>query len=459
MTIPRLEGIGDVVQQDLPQVADAIHDVVDPNWKFNQAMKMLFLQKPELMQKFVDIEHANPGTLKAFGFNERGTDLLSGMQESFPALRERTVRPQAEAALRNPATARAVGTEIATGHTPGENAGDALKELLDSGGLAILNGPNGVHDFQEALRHRLGLQTPLEEQMQGLSAEALAASEKPVTLTGTDGRPVTKKLGDLGLPEILGALRNGQLDNATVTGGLENPKTKGLLAAALRQMEAENHLRMSSFYGVQDDIERTKISRALQMFDASGQVGSADAWYQLANPGQHMPGSNHVVTPLELKQVQEASRNEQVQRRIGQLNDANKALDQLMNKDWATQKTPEGRQGVVDRINEQLAVSDPTKMAVIDDPFIGAPRIKFVLRTDGTTPTDPPVLGAPVTPVANTVDENSLSPAAKTALTRWRALRQQKPQGYQNTISTELNRIKAANPVLGTTLEQALGTE
>src|SRR5688572_26434419 len=216
MIIPMLPGVGDVVAQKLPGVVKAIQDIIDPNREFNQAMRMVFIQKPELMQKLVDVEAANPGTLRAFGFNERGTDLLSGMQESVEGLRARQTRPEVEEALRNPSTRRTAAAQQVTGMTPGQQASDQLGEWFSQGGLELLQ--SDPEAALEAIRARFNVQDPLERRANAATEEALAAVEVPITINGAE-----TKLTEMGLPQWEQAIRSGALSNIQLSGALEDP--------------------------------------------------------------------------------------------------------------------------------------------------------------------------------------------------------------------------------------------
>jgi len=140
MTVPRLLTTQEDIGNSLAQLAEGVAGVVAPNRKFNQEIKALFIQKPELMQKFVDIEKSNPGTLKAFGFNDAATDLLSRMQESIPGLVTRETQPRVQEALKDPSSriSQTATTQAAVGATPGSIAGDTLNEVLGKGFTQLL---------------------------------------------------------------------------------------------------------------------------------------------------------------------------------------------------------------------------------------------------------------------------------------------------------------------------------
>lgn len=446
MTLPRLMGIGDVVQESLPQLADAVGDIVDPNRKFNQAMRMLFIQKPELMQKFVDVEKANPGTLKAFGFNQRGTDLLSGMQESLGAMRDRTTRPDVAAALQDPANRRTVATEQATGHTPGQLAADQIGEWFSTGGLQLFQ--SDPQAAMEALQSKFGMQNPLERRVQGLTGDALNAVEAPVmTQTGN------KKMTDMGLPDWSSALRGGQLSNAQLSGALLDPRTKGMATLALKQFENEQELRQRSYYGVQDDIQREKLRRAAMMYDASGQIGSIDAWYEVANPGQRAPGSTRPVTDVERTAVQEASKTERMRSTLGTLRNIDTTRKTAL-AEIAAAHSSDVRDAAIARLNETLVATDPNIEAYWNDtPWFsgGSDRLSYRNRVTGQA------VAAP-TAIDTSGPRAPLTGDAQTALTRFRALRARNAAGDNETVTRELGRIKAQNPTLGAQIEAELGT-
>ena len=450
MTIPMLHGIGDSIAENLPQVADAIGDIVDPNRKFNQAMRMLFIQKPELMQKFVDIEKANPGTLKAFGFNQRGTDLLSGMQESLPALKDRTTRPATEAALANPNNQRVVATEQATGHTPGEISADNISEWFNNGGLQLLqtDPQSGI----EALRAKYGVQTSIERRLEGATGAALDAVETPI-----EG----KKLVDFGLPDWRRALSSGTLNSQQLSGALVDPRSKGMATMALREQEARISQSLNSFYGIQDDLERERLRRAAQMYDASGQVGSIDAWYEVANPGQHAPQSNHVVTADERAAVLQASKDERNAQLINRYRTADTTFRTAV-ADVGKAQNREQREAAIQNINNTLAVTHPDIEAYWNEGHIGGlygSGLKYRRRSDGQDVSEPVVMPPDVTRSTSVPPTFPSGSRESRMLSRWQALRVQKPQGYQNTIKTELDREKAANASVGSQLEAALGEE
>lgn len=92
MALPTL-GDPNALGQALGSLTDTIGSLVKPHAKMEQMVKMLFLEDPKKIQGFIDAEKANPGTLKAMGFGDGGSNLLSRMQESIPSMKARALAP------------------------------------------------------------------------------------------------------------------------------------------------------------------------------------------------------------------------------------------------------------------------------------------------------------------------------------------------------------------------------
>lgn len=211
--VTRLSGIGDEGAAGLGALVDAVGQLLNPNAKFEQALKGMFLEKPELMQKFVDVEKANPGTLKAFGFSDSSTDILSRMTESIPALKARKMAPEIAAVLQEPVLRRSTAVSEVTGKSEAQIADEELALFMNNTIRPLLK--DGQSDIAvEMMRKRYGLMSPGEKAKDTAAATTAApvaaadiaqanlitqttgAAFKPEELTGRDFGADAKKFLD-----------------------------------------------------------------------------------------------------------------------------------------------------------------------------------------------------------------------------------------------------------------------
>lgn len=268
-TLPVLLGADDTIGPALASLTDTIGSLINPNAKFQHAMRAMFIEKPELMQTFVDIEKANPGTLKAFGFGEAGTDLLSGMQESIPALKARVLAPKIAEELQAPnslATRSAV-TKGISGQTPEElAAGDFSSWFVKEGRKMLESDPEL---FVRAARAKYGTGTQLE---QTLEEEALVNIRNIQDLYGK------------GVPEIQKMLKSGELTAEVISAGLSNPRTAPAMKLAIEENNAERDNTMRMYLarfgrGADDPLARVKLASTIEAWERAGKRGSIGGWY------------------------------------------------------------------------------------------------------------------------------------------------------------------------------------
>lgn len=290
MTLPRLDSFDESIGDSLASLTDTIGQLVKPTAKYDQALKQIFIEKPELMQKFVDVEKQNPGTLKAFGFSDGATDFLSGMKESIPSVRLGLGR---ELLGQDKSTQRTAAQQEATGETPEQATGAKLREFMLNGGMDLLH--SDPQAFDAAIRKTLGVGTRGELRTQ--------ADEEKVYQRGTE-------LKDMGIPELITGLLSGSISNEQLNAGLMHPAASAGLKAALSgyAYEREANLRkelartaaQGRFASTSNALEIALRRAAYDQFKASGGVAPIGAFYERMW-GQPYGGTN--ATPDQLKAV------------------------------------------------------------------------------------------------------------------------------------------------------------
>lgn len=89
MTIPYLPGWGDILKQNLPQIAGALDPIINPNRASELALKEAIMKNPELVGHLATLNKDNPGALQGvFGPNTQG--FIDSLQETPTAQLERT---------------------------------------------------------------------------------------------------------------------------------------------------------------------------------------------------------------------------------------------------------------------------------------------------------------------------------------------------------------------------------
>ena len=298
MTIPMLQGLGDQLGPVIGELTDQIGTLIDPNAKFNHAMKLAFLQNPEMMQKFVDIEKANPGTLKAFGFNDAGTDLLSGMRESIPALRDRILAPEVAAQLQTPGPTRtAAATRIATGGmTPGEVAGDDFSAWFTKEGRKLLDSDPSL--FVRAARAKFGTGTALDNKMEDASIAGYEAA---------------KDLMQLPPMEQVKAVVRGDVTTQQLAGMLTNPGQQAAFGAAMQLYQQERQRQMNMFvaqyrHKSDDPLARARLGAAIDAWESAGRKGTMAGWYNMIFPKN--TGDFGASAPDDAQVIADAQKNQ-----------------------------------------------------------------------------------------------------------------------------------------------------
>ncbi|HEX9429220.1 MAG TPA: hypothetical protein VF944_02490 [Candidatus Bathyarchaeia archaeon] len=412
MTIPF---VGGDVGEDLGKLASAIGNLIQPNAQFNQQAKLLFLQKPELMQKMVDVEKANPGTLKAFGFNERATDLLSGMQESIAGMKERVLQPGTEEALTKPGAARreAVSRE-ATGLTEGQVATDTLAKWMSTGGVDLLQ--KDPVAFQRAVREKLGLPTGIKaaEETAQLAAFKRGATLKNETPTSLADKVVA-----------------GTISIADLSGGVVNPETEAGTKFALHMIaqnkEEEMRMRLLRAGKKLDDWQaRARFGVASDLTRLSGGSVPFSAFYQKLWGEQYEGGPP--PSDEDMKQAEQflkdTGADKGIQRKQRLWRTISPVLDAVNNPKKDVKVRPENAQKAAADINAALKESgDTTWTAVAQGPGWAwelppyhKTRILFQDKQGNITP-DPSVLLSstpnPFTQDGRAVADSQLTPVMR----------------------------------------------
>lgn len=267
MTIPYLIGT-EMVGRDLGEITKVIGNLINPNAEYQHALKLAFTQNPELMQKFVDIEKANPGTLKAFGFGDAGSDILTRMQESIPALRNRMLQPEVAAELgkKDSESVRAATSQAVSGQTPGQLAEDNFAEWQAKTGMRMAQ--DNPQLYEAYVRSRWGVGALQDQRTQQEVSNIMSADQ----LLGK------------GVPDLVNGINNGSITSEVIGAGMLDPRVAPALRLAVAQaaQERTNQLDMNlarARIDGNDPLARTRLSAAIDAWNRSGKVGSLGGWY------------------------------------------------------------------------------------------------------------------------------------------------------------------------------------
>lgn len=337
MTIPYVGGLGEDIGPGLSAIADVVGQVLNPNEQFRRKAQALFLENPELMQKFVDVEKANPGTLKAFGFGDKATNLLGGMQESIPGLIARKLAPQVAEELQTPGSkaVRSATTQAISKQTPGQLEADDFSAWFVKEGQKMLDKDPEL--FARAARAKFGTGTEFENEIENAAQKNYHSAEY---LRNTPPMDIVKDIagGRLSMSEISG-----------LTAGPEKQAIAVAMEIYKQDREAQLRMYLAKFDYANNSIQRAKLTSAYDSWEASGRRGSLAGWYS------HMWGSNDFGTPLptDAADIAAAEKDQQMDLRTGQLTRMFKSIEPLIT---AIQKGGDDtvQQNRISRINDVL---------------------------------------------------------------------------------------------------------
>lgn len=340
MTIPYIGGAGENIGPGLSAIGDALGQLLNPNEQFRRQAQALFLQKPELMQKFVDVEKANPGTLKAFGFGDKASNLLGGMEESIPALIARRLAPKIATELQDPnsAATRTATTRAISGETPGQLAADDFSGWFAKEGQKLLASDPEL--FIRAARAKFSTGTEFENEMEDAAQKNYHSAEY---------------LRNTPAPQLVRDFLGGKFSMSEISGIMLGPEKLAFNAAMevyKQDREAEVRMNLAKFgYDQNTSIQRAKLTSAYDSWESSGRRGSLAGWYH------HLWGTNDFGEPLPTDEanIAAAEKNQQSDLRTKQLTTMFKGIEPLITgiqkgaDDESTQKNR------IARINEVLA--------------------------------------------------------------------------------------------------------
>lgn len=437
MTVPFLKGNADVLGPALASLTDTAGTLIDPNAKFQSALKMLFVEKPELMQQFVDIEKANPGTLKAFGFGDAGSNLLGNMQESIPALKAREAAPDLAAKYQTPAGRADMVQQADTGKTVGEKQVEDFSGWFSSTGQKLLDQDPVL--FERAVRAKFGTGQQVDQQIE---QQTMKDVEDSRSLQNLSPQQLVERI-----------LARGPTGVAEIAGILDNPGRKHAVDLAMQNYlnERDNQIRMwAARNGRGDDsIYRMKLAAVLDRHKGSHSTGSLAAWAKMMW-GETL-GLGPEPTEREMAVVNHVVDQEQDADRVKAQGQFQRTLADGVKK--ITDAQPEQRQINIDALNSTLQENGSQWRASWDDHgffsriFHGPSRIVFedgkgVITSDLTAITS----GLPPDPSQTTTRDQVETPdpmiQAKVS-----AILSQSPAEQ----AKELDRLQQADPTPGKT--------
>lgn len=323
-----LPGIGDEASQGLGQIVDAIGQITNPNAKFQQAAKALFLEKPELMQKFVDVEKANPGTLKAMGFGDAGTNLLQGMHESIPAIQARVLAPKIAGELQKPqskAVASAV-TQSISGQTPGQLETDDVSTWMAKTGLKLFQ--TDPEAALEVMQAKFGVKSP-EDRLIDKAKVPIAQAQGTAAQGALDAMTAAKPFLEMPPMDQVKAVVDGTMTGSQVAGILHGPGKLGFDAAMeiYKQDRALTVQQLSARYlGTQNDpLARARMSAATDAWKAHDGKGSVQGWYNHMFPDH--AGEIGQASAQDAPLIASAMQDAQFNKRTEQIGRVMKAIE------------------------------------------------------------------------------------------------------------------------------------
>lgn len=451
MTLPRIISASEAgLGQNLAQIVETFNSVLNPNKRFNAQMKAMFLEKPELMQKFVDVEKANPGTLKAFGFSDEATDLLTGMQESIPALKSRVLGPAVAEELQRPESRTSAARQEVTGQTPGQEAADQVGAFVQS---KLFNAYQSDPDLMKETISKLATgQTTLERLQSEREGADIRSSDEIERLD-----PMSLAKGTLN-----GSIPQDQL------GGLfsANPNRKLAYEAALAKirLDAEINSRVAianlrSRDVVADQVMRGKINDVtIQRRSADG-TESLAAWASVLYPGEDLGFGK--ATTEEVKSVNNTLKAAQRNAAVRQKADFSRALFRDLSELQENVQDDKVREALTANLNETLSSFGSTWTASVASKgglagFFGADAVYFRNEITGQVTTDVNAIlsGTPADPnrTVNPQDDGGLTQAILAEVAN---LRRMTPE--QKSI--RLEQIRVSDPAIYARVQQLLGEE
>lgn len=115
MAIIQVEGWGDSLAKNLPQIGSSLAKIFNPDKEKEDAFKKAISDNPALLQQYADMEHENPGTMQRLGL-KKFQSLIDNMSMSAEGVQKKVIKGRAENAL---------GTQL----TPEQLAKQAANDL------------------------------------------------------------------------------------------------------------------------------------------------------------------------------------------------------------------------------------------------------------------------------------------------------------------------------------------
>lgn len=130
----------------LQGIADTVATVIDPNYKFKQAMRNKLATDPDLIRQLSATEDAAPGTLEAMGFGKQLTSIIRKAPIPEKDLIEKNLRPAVEKATKQPEVAESAATQRVANVQPGQVKEDITKgQIAQTGSDFIKASPENAN--------------------------------------------------------------------------------------------------------------------------------------------------------------------------------------------------------------------------------------------------------------------------------------------------------------------------
>jgi hypothetical protein len=293
----------------LNQLGEGISHLINPNYKFQQAMRARIATDPKLAQELADQEYANPGMLKSIGLGGLGEEIAK-LPESPDAATIRTHREQIlgikggeldtkSAQTKTESNIAKGAAEKTTPGSPGYDADATTDAILKSIGLPTKaqsreqSAKASEEEFNVAVNNIVGPQAIGDAQIAKYKNEILKANYDRSNL-----EQIIKdepQLKNIDIMQVIKNMRGGKPVSPLIQEFMMTPKGQNVLALANTALGSQERLDNQLMMERENNLNRAerasnRVDDKLQ-YEAAQQVyktgaGSQKAWYIAATqPG------------------------------------------------------------------------------------------------------------------------------------------------------------------------------
>lgn len=287
MAIQILPGLDQYLRPGIEKLGETISLFTETDRRTVRSLRNAMLERPDMIQHFVDLEKSNPGTLKKMGFGPLA-DMLGGMQESVQSEVARETRGDVVRGAKATAKGQATKAEITS-----SGLEQAAALLVKNAGLSedyarrLLELPTRTQErTQEAGARVAEVQADVAEA--GKEASVLESLLKQDRLK--NAITTIEGIGEVDVAKVARDIVQGNtVDPNTVAGLFSSPDTAKLLTeliATFRNQDAQEHAKsLAELRADAAGITPTSVfNRAYDVWKRTGK-GSVTAYQEiLTNP-------------------------------------------------------------------------------------------------------------------------------------------------------------------------------